>query len=254
MRCEGAARRLRDGLAAPGLPHAVAASFDSAEGFAAMTYTCLGINPPDHVTADDLLAVSLLDIDWRPGAVRQLLETDAQKISGMLAAISTGIDLWDASDADLAAVDPLWDALLDMPGVGTATGTKLLARKRPRLCPVTDRVVIRAAGVPGRTWDALRCLLQDAGTRAEIESCAHRKRPGPACCASSTWRSGYVTATPGRRSGHAEGAWSRSPNSPAAGCRPGAGRPSFHVLHEDATRTVSLGSSAGISPNRLERR
>ncbi len=75
------------------------------------------------MTADDLLAVSLLDIDWRPGAVRQLPGTGAQKISEMLAAISTRIDLWGASDADLATVDPLWDALLDMPGVGTATGT-----------------------------------------------------------------------------------------------------------------------------------
>src|ERR1019366_82789 len=124
----------------------------------------------DEVTPDDLLAVSLLDIAWRPQAVRQLLDTGAEKVSGMLAAISSDTDLWKASDADLAAVDPLWYALLAMPGVGTATASKLLARKRPRLCPVSDKVVIRAAGAPGWTWESLRYLLQDPGARAEVEA------------------------------------------------------------------------------------
>jgi hypothetical protein len=56
-----------------------------------------------------------------------------------------------------------------MPGVGTATASKLLARKRPRLCPVSDKVVIGAVGVPGWTWEALRAFLQDPAARAEIE-------------------------------------------------------------------------------------
>jgi hypothetical protein len=70
---ERGARQLRDGLVAPGLAGAVAAYFDPSEGFAGMTFTCLGSNPRDKVTADDLLAVSLLDIAWHPGAVRMLL-------------------------------------------------------------------------------------------------------------------------------------------------------------------------------------
>jgi len=44
------------------------------------------------VTASDLLAVSLLDIAWRPEAVRQLLGTSAAMVSGCCppsAAIST---------------------------------------------------------------------------------------------------------------------------------------------------------------------
>jgi hypothetical protein len=67
-------------------------------------------------------------------------------------------------------VDLAWDTLLDIPGVGTASAAKLLARKRPRLCPITDKVVIRAAGLPGLTWEVLRCLLQDPGARAEVEA------------------------------------------------------------------------------------
>jgi hypothetical protein len=165
-----AAGRLRSGLAVPGLAGALAVYFDPEAGFAGLDFSCLGSNPPDEVTADDLLAVSLLDIAWRPSAVRHLLGAGAEKVSGMLAAIRSDIDLWDAAGADLAAVDPLWDALLEMPGVGTATASKLLARKRPRLCPVSDKVVIRAAGVPGQTWEALRCLLQDPAARAQIEA------------------------------------------------------------------------------------
>jgi hypothetical protein len=164
-----AAGRLRETLTAPGLGQAMAAYFDPAEGFAGMSFCTLGHNPPGAVTADDLLAVSLLDIAWRPEAVRQLLGPQAAPVAGMLSAIPAGVDLWAASDAELATVDPLWDALLEMPGVGTATASKLLARKRPRLCPATDKVVIRAAGLPGQTWEVLRCLLRDPDARDAIE-------------------------------------------------------------------------------------
>ena len=165
-----AAGRLRDTLAMPGLGLALAAYFDPAEDFPGMSFTSLGRNPAGQVTADDLLAVSLLDIAWRPEAVRQLLGGEqAAAISRMLAGIPADLDLWDASEADLSAVDPLWEALLEMPGVGTATAAKLLARKRPRLCPATDKVVIRAVGVPGPTWETLRCLLSDPGARAELD-------------------------------------------------------------------------------------
>jgi hypothetical protein len=165
-----AAGRLRESLARPGVRPAVAAYFDPAEGFAGMTFATLGDNPPDQLTAADLLAVSLLDITWRPDVVRRLLGTDRDRFAGLLAGISTGVDLWQATDADLGAVDLAWDTLLDIPGVGTASAAKLLARKRPRLCPITDKVVIRAAGLPGLTWEVLRCLLQDPGARAEVEA------------------------------------------------------------------------------------
>jgi hypothetical protein len=164
-----AAGRLRETLSVPGLGPAMAAYFDPAEGFAGMSFGTLGENTPGAVTADDLLAVSLLDIAWRPEAVRHLLGSKAGPVSAMLSAIPADIDLWAATDAELATVDPLWDALLEMPGVGTATASKLLARKRPRLCPPSDKVVIRAAGLPGQTWEVLRCLLQDQEARDSLE-------------------------------------------------------------------------------------
>ena len=146
------------------------AAYFSEPEFAGMTFSDLGRNPPDEIITDDLLAVSLLDITWRPQVVRLLLGSLREQLSQMLAAIPRAIDLWDATDDDLRRIDVLWDALTAIDGIGTASATKLLARKRPRLCPISDHVVIKAVDVPGRTWDVLRCLLQDPAARAEVEA------------------------------------------------------------------------------------
>jgi hypothetical protein len=164
-----AARRLRTDLAADGLGPAVAAYF-SEPGFAGMTFSDLGDNPPDEIITDDLLAVSLLDIFWRPEVIRTLFGSQRQQLSQMLTAIPPDIDIWDAEDDALRRIDVLWDALTAIDGIGTASATKLLARKRPRLCPISDSVVIKAVGVPGRTWDVVRCLLQDPAARDQLEA------------------------------------------------------------------------------------
>jgi hypothetical protein len=174
-----AASRLRADLNASGLHRAVAAYF-AEPSFAGMTFSDLGRNPPNEIIADDLLAVALLDITWRPEVVRILLQGDKQQLSELLAAIPQAIDLWDATDDTLRHIDVLWDALTAIDGIGTASASKLLARKRPRLCPISDSVVIKAVDVPGRTWDVLRCLLQDPAARTEVE----RLRPAIAADAS----------------------------------------------------------------------
>lgn len=134
-----------------------------------MTFASLGSNPPGEITPDDLLAVSLLDITWRPPVVRALLGSRKQEIGRMLAVLPEATDLWDAADGTLRDIDLLWDALTAIDGIGTASASKLLARKRPRLCPISDNTVIKAVDVPGRTWDVLRCLLADPGARAEVD-------------------------------------------------------------------------------------
>ena len=161
--------RLRADLTARGLDRAVAAYF-SEPSFAGMTFSDLGRNPPDEIIADDMLAVALLDITWRPQVVRILLGSRRQQLSEMLAAIPQATDLWDASGDALRHIDVLWDVLTAIDGIGTASASKLLARKRPRLCPISDSVVIKAVDVPGRTWDVLCCLLQDPAARAEVEA------------------------------------------------------------------------------------
>jgi Family of unknown function (DUF6308) len=164
-----AVNRLRAGLVAPGLARAVAVYFDE-PAFAGITFTDLGRNPPREIIPDDLLAVALLDITWRPQVVRILLDSHRAQFSQMLAAIPQDVDLWDAPDDAHRHIDVLWDALTAIDGIGTASATKLLARKRPRLCPISDSVVIKAVDVPGRTWDVLRVLLQDPAARAQVET------------------------------------------------------------------------------------
>jgi hypothetical protein len=164
-----AALRLRAGLIIPGLDRAVAVYFTEPM-FAGMTFADLGRNPAGEITPDDLLAVTLLDITWRPEVVRALLGSRRPELSRMLADLPQDADLWDATDATLGHVDVLWDHLTAIEGIGPASASKLLARKRPRLCPISDHVVIKAVDVPGRTCDVLRCLLQDPGARAEVEA------------------------------------------------------------------------------------
>lgn len=164
-----AACRLRASLVTPGLGRAVAAYFRE-PNFAGMTFGELGQNPPCEITADDLIAVSLLDITWRPQVVRILLVSHKRELSALLAAIPQDLDLWDAPDDALTSIDVMWDALTCIEGIGTASATKLLARKRPRLCPISDSLVIKVVDVPGRTWDVLRCLLRDPAARAEVEA------------------------------------------------------------------------------------
>jgi hypothetical protein len=168
---EQGAGRLHAGLTDPGLGNTVAAYFDPDNGFAGMTFSTVGSNPRDEIIAADLLAVSLLSIDWQPGVVRMLLGSHAAPVSRLLAEVRDDIDLWEASGEDLAPVDELWQTLNAMPGVGAATAAKLLARKRPRLCASTDRAAVQAAGVPVHlAGQAVRTLLQDPAARAGIEA------------------------------------------------------------------------------------
>jgi transposase len=174
-----AARRLRASLVTPGLSRAVADYFRE-PSFAGMTFSDLGSNPPCEIVADDLLAVSLLDITWRPQVVRILLMTHKQELSRLLAEIPQDVDLWDATEDALRNIDHMWDALISIEGIGTASATKLLARKRPRICPISDSLVIKVVDVPGRTWDVLRSLLTDPSARADVEAL----RPPEAAAAS----------------------------------------------------------------------
>lgn len=148
-----------------------------------MTFSDLGRNPAGEIVADDLLAVSLLDITWRPEVIRTLLVSHKQELSKLLTAIPQDVDLWDASDKALVNIDLMWEALTSIEGIGTASATKLLARKRPRICPISDNLVIKAVDVPGRTWDVLRCLLRDPAARADVEAL----RPPEAAAASLLW-------------------------------------------------------------------
>ena len=159
---------LRTDLETPRLPELVALYFEPKRPFAGRDFDHLGSNPPDRVTIDDLLAASLLDITWPPLVVRKVLNELSASISRNLADIGQETDFWDASDQELRAADDLWFILVGLNDVDKAKASKLMARKRPRLVPISDEVVVTAIGVRGQTWPVIRQCLQDESFRDSI--------------------------------------------------------------------------------------
>jgi len=161
--------RVERAIATPGLGDLLAAYYDPARGFAGATFDTLGASPRNEISRDDLLAVAILDGRLSPSAVRRLLAEDARQATALLAGISSVVNLWEASDERLAAIDPLRDLLTRcLVGVGQAQASKLLARKRPRLVPVTDKIIVARGVVIGQAWRALQYCLQDESLRQAI--------------------------------------------------------------------------------------
>jgi hypothetical protein len=100
-----------------------------------------------------------------------LLNDQAAKVRQLLPTIddSTEIGAPDAS-RQLAAAGPLWDLLDALPEVGDAKASKLLARKRPLLIPITDSIIVKSVGTRGRTWTTLNHCFQDNLFREKVES------------------------------------------------------------------------------------
>ena len=98
-------------------------------------------------TAEDLVAVTLLDVSVPGHAALQILHKQSAEFNALLAKVPYDKDLWDANAEDIDKSSPaamLYTGLRKLPGMGRATTHKLMARKRPRLLPVFDSVVKEA--------------------------------------------------------------------------------------------------------------
>ncbi|WP_238005912.1 DUF6308 family protein [Dactylosporangium sp. AC04546] len=156
-------------LDTPRIADLVAAYFHPDGPFAGATFDTLGDNPPNEVTRDDLLAATLLDISWRPLAVRRL-EAERDHVGVMLARIPLNRDLWEATPSELQAAEDPYRWLDGLPYVGATIASKLLARKRPRLVPIYDTVVQDLLTTPeDQFWTTLADALTDPGMRDDIE-------------------------------------------------------------------------------------
>lgn len=117
----------------------------------------------DVITAEDLVAVSMLSVTVPADAAIRILGRDGRRISDLLREIPTAMDLVDVAPELINASWPawqLWDVLHGMYGVGPVTAGKLVARKRPRLLPVYDSVVAKRVGAPDGFWQALNSDLR----------------------------------------------------------------------------------------------
>ncbi|MEU9678391.1 DUF6308 family protein [Streptomyces parvus] len=119
----------------------------------------------NRFTAEDLIAVQTLSVTVPAPVALDLLEGRlGTQLSELLRDIPTGTDLADADASFVAEGSPAhqaWTLLENQHNVGWVIAGKLLARKRPRLLPVYDRVVRCALGRPLSFWTELRTALRE---------------------------------------------------------------------------------------------
>ncbi|MFE2625635.1 DUF6308 family protein [Streptomyces caelestis] len=119
----------------------------------------------DRITAEDLVVVQILSVTVPAPVALGILEGRlGAQLSGLLHAVPGDIDMTDADVSDLAPrllAARAWQLLEDQPAVGWVIAGKLLARKRPRLLPVYDKVARCALGRPRPSfWLALHAALR----------------------------------------------------------------------------------------------
>ncbi|MEU5416692.1 DUF6308 family protein [Streptomyces clavifer] len=119
----------------------------------------------NRFTAQDLIAVQTLSVTVPAPVALDLLEGQlGAQLAHLLRSIPTGTDLADADASVVADGSPAyqaWTLLENQHKVGWVIAGKLLARKRPRLLPVYDRVVRCALGRPPSFWTELRTALRE---------------------------------------------------------------------------------------------
>ncbi|MFD4370665.1 DUF6308 family protein [Streptomyces sp. NPDC058486] len=118
-----------------------------------------------RITAEDLIAVQTLSVTVPTAVALDILEGPlGTRLSDLLRAIPVDKDMADAEPTDLSGGSPAhqaWHLLVAQPKVGPVIAGKLLARKRPRLLPVYDKVVRCALGSPTPSfWLALHTALR----------------------------------------------------------------------------------------------
>jgi hypothetical protein len=116
----------------------------------------------DVITAEDVVAASMLGVTVGGRAALHLLGSDARHITALLQRISPDVELVDAGAADIGPQSPaweLWSLVARCFPEDETSGSKLLARKRPRLFPIEDASVLAALGHEGDYWAALRHFL-----------------------------------------------------------------------------------------------
>ncbi|MFD5635757.1 DUF6308 family protein [Streptomyces sp. NPDC127077] len=117
------------------------------------------------ITAEDLIAVETLSVSIPIQRKLDFLEGSlGDQLSNLLTKIPTDVDLASVETtviADDSPADQAWDLLETQHGLGWVTAGKILARKRPRLLPVYDRVVRCALGRPPSFWLSLHAALRE---------------------------------------------------------------------------------------------
>lgn len=124
------------------------------------------VDDPDanRFTLEDIVAVQMLSVRVPAWVVVDLVERKKDSFAQALAKIPTDIDLWESDQKAEGAVDAaleLEQELRCYHNIGATTAAKLLARKRPRLYPIYDSVVVEELGLKNTLFRELREEMQN---------------------------------------------------------------------------------------------
>lgn len=125
----------------------------------------------DTFTADDLVAVTMLSVDVSPDGAQILLRERVDEFGELLVAVGPDRDLADEAD-ELTPESPvcrLEAVLWTVPSIGRTVASKLIARKRPRLFPIYDRVI-------GEVLDTKQAHLEPVRTALRADDGALQRR------------------------------------------------------------------------------
>ena len=122
---------------------------------------------PYAITAEDIVAVSMLSVDIPPRLSAWLLGDGAPLVRSLLEEIPVDERIGN-SDSLLLENGPawkLWNQLRNFADVGRTKTSKLMARKRPRLIPIYDSVVGKELGIERskNTWELWNAFMNDCG-------------------------------------------------------------------------------------------
>lgn len=142
--------------------------------YAGATFLDIAPNEPTVIGPADLLAIQTLNVSVTPRAIRNILGEEGQrKITGLLETLDPSLDLADASAGDFDRMAELHNLLKALLGKNPwVTAAKLTARKRPKLFPVRDSVVVASLGLPGRytaQWPAFAAIMRDPRVMASLQ-------------------------------------------------------------------------------------
>ncbi|MFJ6842170.1 DUF6308 family protein [Streptomyces griseoluteus] len=136
----------------------------------------------DVVTAEDLVAVQMLSVRVPAETALELLEGETgRSLSELLGRIPVDADMAEVDVSELdtsSAAHQAWQLLRSLDGIEWVTAGKLLARKRPRLLPVYDRVVRCVLGGPTSFWLDLHHALRADDHALHHELLDLRERAG----------------------------------------------------------------------------
>jgi hypothetical protein len=176
---QGCLRRLTEAIADPIAASLLAAFYDPDTNYAGYSFVCPMMVENDTIEPDDLLAITALDVRFRPRALRRLRDTSSEKYRGTIAALEAvpkSLPIAESSDRELDNAYAFRCALDDLVGGQRVAVQKLSARKRPHLIPIVDSVIEEWLNVDvkvGGYWKTLRDILRSCQIRTGLRGLAY---------------------------------------------------------------------------------